>query len=156
MMNKLRHQGFSLVELMIVVVIISILAAIAIPQYSDYVLKAKLAEAYSALSTAQLKMEQYYQDNRTYARATACTAPASDCGICPSSFTGLKSFGLTCATTTIGGSAGQGFIYTATSSGLGSPEFIFTVNEAATKATTQVPGGWTANAACWVRGKGGC
>ena len=146
------QRGFTLIELMIVVAVMGVLMAIALPQYSEYVLKGKLTEGITQLSTMQTRMEQYYQDNRTYAGAAACASPVSDCGICPSTATGLKYFALTCATS----NTGQRFTYTATSTGLGTPEFVYTVNEANTKATTAVPADWTTGAACWVRSKGGC
>ncbi|WP_269533707.1 type IV pilin protein [Chitinimonas sp. BJYL2] len=72
-MNK--HQGFTLIELMIVVAIIGILAAIAVPQYNDYVLRGKISEAHGELSTARTRMEQYFADNRTYVGGP-CTGAA--------------------------------------------------------------------------------
>lgn len=66
-MQKINLQrGFSLIELMIVVGIVGILSAIALPAYQDYVTKAKITEATSGLADLRVKMEQYYQDNRTY------------------------------------------------------------------------------------------
>ena len=68
-------RGFTLVELLVVVAIVGILAAIAVPQYGDYVLRGKIAEASATLSQHRVKMEQFFQDNRTY--AAACTTAGS-------------------------------------------------------------------------------
>ena len=67
-----RHQGFTLIELMIAVAIVAILSAIAIPSYTEYVQRSRIIEATSTLSSMRVKMEQYFQDNRSY--VNACTA----------------------------------------------------------------------------------
>jgi type IV pilus assembly protein PilE len=58
--------GFSMIELMIVVVIISILAAIAIPSYRQYVLKGHRSEATRALQDIASRQENYYFSNNAY------------------------------------------------------------------------------------------
>lgn len=63
---SLSQKGFTLIEVMIVVAIVGILAAIAMPAYTDYVKRGKAAEATSTLANARVKMEQFFQDNRTY------------------------------------------------------------------------------------------
>jgi len=67
MLNKLRsRKGFTLIELLIVVAIIGILAAIAIPQFSAYRAKAYNSAAQSDLKNMKTAMESYYADNQIY------------------------------------------------------------------------------------------
>ena len=67
MLRKLKNDnGFTLIELMIVVAIIGVLAAIAIPQYNNFRLKAKTAEAKSNLGAIRLGEEAYFTENEVY------------------------------------------------------------------------------------------
>jgi type IV pilus assembly protein PilA len=63
-MNK--NSGFSLVELMIVIVIIGVLAAVAVPIYNNNVMKAKMSEADAALGSIRTQLRVYYGENGTY------------------------------------------------------------------------------------------
>ena len=62
---KKNMQGFTLIELMIVVAIIAILAAIALPAYSDYTKKAKISEVILAASAARTAVSEYAAANGT-------------------------------------------------------------------------------------------
>lgn len=66
-------QGFTLIELMIVVVIVAILAAIAVPSYRAHVVKANRADAMAVLQSFAQAMERYYAQNNTYDGAAAGT-----------------------------------------------------------------------------------
>lgn len=59
-------SGFTLVELMVVLVVVGILGALAYPNYTQYVLRTHRVEAQGALMEAVLQMERYYTDEYTY------------------------------------------------------------------------------------------
>ena len=72
---KMNKKGFTLIELMIVVAIIGILAAIAIPKFADLINKAKEGSTKGALSTVRSALQVYYGDNEGWFPAN-CTDDA--------------------------------------------------------------------------------
>ncbi len=70
---KTVQKGFTLIELMIVVAIIGILAAIAIPAYQDYTQRAQVGEAMTLVSGAKTALAEFAQTNGTYPTALQLT-----------------------------------------------------------------------------------
>lgn len=62
-----KQSGFTLIEVMIVVVIIGILASIAYPSYQEYVVRGNRAEGMALLADAAARQERYFAQNSTYA-----------------------------------------------------------------------------------------
>ena len=131
-----KEHGFSLIELMVVVAIIGILTSIALPAYTDYVIRGKIPDATSALSTRRIQLEQFFQDNRTYVGAPGCTASST------------ANFSFSCTTQT----ASQ---YTIEAAGTGQMSgFSYTITETGAKAST-LGGTWSGSGACWLTSKSG-
>jgi type IV pilus assembly protein PilE len=144
------QKGFTLIELLVTVAIIGILSSIAIPAYTDYVLRGKLTEAKSNLAGIRVSLEQYYLDNRNYG------STAGACGVVMPGPADAKYFTYTCNW----GAGGTDQFYTATATGIaGTPtnSFVFTIDQNNAKATTGVPPGtgWAINNQCWISKKGG-
>ncbi len=78
-MKKIQ-QGFTLIELMIVVAIIGILAAVALPAYQDYTARAQMTEAFTLASGQKATMSEYYTDKGAWPtnNSVAGAAAASD------------------------------------------------------------------------------
>ena len=74
-----KTRGFTLTEVMIVVAILGILAAIAIPSYQQHVMKTRRAECTGSLMTLASQMEKFYAENNTY-DASAAASPCDGGG----------------------------------------------------------------------------
>ena len=72
------RQGFTLIELMIAVVVIAILAAIAVPSYRSYVLRAQRTDATSALLRVRNAQDKFFLQNRRYMDPAGVTAGGLD------------------------------------------------------------------------------
>lgn len=124
--------GFTVLELLIAVAIVGILTAIATPIYTDYVRRGNITEGTQALQATRAGIEQFFNDNLTYA--------AAPCGASTPHFT------ITCATAAT--------TYTVTATGTGNVAgWVYTINQTDAR-TTVSPWG---NGACWIVRKGdGC
>ena len=144
-----RQSGFTLIELMITVAIIAILAGIAVPSYTSYIVRGKLTEAHSNLLAMRTKMELYFQDNRKYTGACAAGTIAP---LPP----GLKYFDISCPTLTDIPLA-QYTIQADGKAGTDLAGLTLTINEANVRRTVSVPSGWTLPSpnTCWTSKKGG-
>ena len=132
-------SGFTLLEVLTVAAIVAILAAIALPSYLDYVRRGNIQEGTTAISDGRVKMEQYFQDYRTYLD-TSSTVLAP----CPATTT---YFTYDCNTP-----ARTATTYTITANGRGNlANFTYTINQDALRTSTTP---WGNGASCWIARKG--
>jgi type IV pilus assembly protein PilE len=141
--RRARQRAFTLIELMIVVAIGAILAAIAVPAYNDYILRARLVDGTNALAAMQGQMERYFQDNRTYAAVGAVNPPCNP--------------GTTAGTFTVSCKATTATAYTVQAVGSGATNgFTYTIDDQGKRGTSSLGAGWS-GAACptsWILKKG--
>lgn len=144
-------KGFTLIEIIITVLIVSILTAIALPTYNNYVLRARLIEATNALSESRVRMEQSFQDNRRYATVAGGA-------VCPASVTAtsVRFFGLACAVTAAADGSPEAYTITATGiTGSTTAAFTYTINSANVRATTSTKWEGVTSTSCWISDKSG-
>ena len=145
-----RSRGFTLLELMVTMVIIAIMAAIAIPSYSEYVRRSRVTEAFATLSGLRVKMEQYFQDNRSYALPAACGAPPAVAPLPPATV----NFTYDCPVL----GANNYTLRARGNAGTSMDGFTFTVDDQNARTTVMVaPSNWLGSPVCWVtRRDGSC
>lgn len=140
-MQRQQH-GLTLIEVLIALAIVGILSAIALPSYRDYVMRGRLAEAFSVLGTVQPNAEQFWSNQRTY---SGFDSPGGNFPTSTPNFT----YALTSA-------SNAAFKVTATGRAA-ADGFAFTIDQQGNRVTAAVPSGWTANDNCWVdRRSGAC
>lgn len=132
------QRGFTLMEVLITIVIVGILSAVAIPQYTQYVTRSRTAEAFSALGAAQAAAEQFWSNTRSYANFdTSPTFP-----------TATPNF-----TYALSSADQSGYKITATGRAK-MAGFTYTIDQSGTRTTTATPS-WGTSTSCWVDKKGG-
>ncbi|MDD5057250.1 MAG: prepilin-type N-terminal cleavage/methylation domain-containing protein [Sideroxydans sp.] len=129
------NKGFTLIELVLAVAILGILTAIAMPTYSDYVIRGKLPEGPATLANSRIQIEQHFQDkNGSYIGWT-----------CPSD---TLNFTYSCAIAKD--------TYTITATGKGTvADFSYSINVLNEKKTLSLKAGWGTPGSCWITSKGG-
>jgi type IV pilus assembly protein PilE len=128
-------RGFTLIELMIVITIIGILSAIAVPSYNNYVLRGKRSEGRTAIMDAAARQERVYSDNNQYTSTIGTGGLGiSDPSGC--SATGVQSETCKYTLTTAATNSNQAFTATATPTFIDPECAILSVNQAGTKTAT--------------------
>ena len=144
-LSRALGRGFTLIEVMITVAIIGILAAIAYPSYSDYLVRGDLAEGPNGLSAMRANMERHFQDNRTYATVGDFTTP---CGAGTDASRKQGKFQISCD----GTPDGDSFVLQAVGSGRVSG-FTYKIDQAGVQSTS-APSPWPSCASKWMMKKG--
>lgn len=141
-----RTHGFTLIELMIVVAIIGLLSAIALPLYQSYVLKARRADAKNAVLDMASRQERFFSINNKY------TATAADLGFAslPSA---VNSSGASYYNLSVTASTGPaGFVAKATPTGVQQKDlecYTFQVDQTGAQSNLKSDGTKGTSTSCW-------
>ena len=139
-----RARGFTLVEILVVVAIVGILVAVAVPSYRDYVIRARLTEAFSALGGVQTAAEDFWN-----------TGDAS--GVHTYHGFNRMPTNTTNFTYALSNDTASGYLVTATGAGP-MTGFIYTIDQNGNRTSaTPTTLGWGTSTSCWIDRKGaGC
>jgi type IV pilus assembly protein PilE len=136
-MSNRRERGFTLIEILVVVAIVGILSAIALPAYRDYVTRARLTEAFSGLGSVPTAAEDYWNSSS------------------PHTYDGFDRLPQNSANFTFTLSGATASAYTVTATGAGPVAgFVYTIDQNGNRATTRAPTGWGTSTSCWIDRKG--
>jgi type IV pilus assembly protein PilE len=130
-----------MVELAIALTVLVLLAATAVPVFTDYLRRSKLTDAFTTMATYRTRMDHAFQDENSYGVDGACAIPAP-----PTS----SYFSFVCKL----GEEGNSYVMTA--SGVGAMDgYAYSIDDGGNQRTTAFPGA-VVPATCWLSRKGDC
>ena len=141
------QKGFSLIELMIVVAVIGILAAVAYPAYQDYVIRSKRGDAMNALASVRIAQEKHRANNTVFASALSSLAGYSTDSV----DSGDDYWTVTMASGAGYATTGAQFFVIATPKHTDNDCELFMVNRDGPVTTGTYSGTAVADADCWER-----
>lgn len=152
--NTRLQRGFTLIELMIAMVVLAILTAIALPQYSSYVQRARRADAKTALLELAARQERFFAVNNAYTNNAASLGYGAGATFPVSVSSGSNSYYTLAVPTVTAGSATTlpTFVATATPTGAQQKDtqcYTFQVNSLGVKTNLDSGGAVIAGANCW-------
>jgi type IV pilus assembly protein PilE len=141
------QKGFSLIELMIVVAVIGILAAVAYPAYQDYVIRSKRGDAMNSLASVRIAQEKYRANNSAFASALSTLTDYSADTV----DSGDNYWNVTMASGAGFATTGAQFFVIATPKHVDSDCEVFMVDREGPVTSGTYSGNTIANADCWER-----
>jgi type IV pilus assembly protein PilA len=154
-MKRAIQKGFTLIELMIVVAIIGILAAVALPAYQDYTLRAKMSEVMLAASGCRTAVTEYFQVGNslpTVGNAFGCEQAAGSASRYVSSVA-TDTAGIITATSIIPGAIGVVTVQPCTTNVVNTPGYSTGVCAAPITAPGQTVSAWVCGGASTTVGQ---